>query len=108
MNIHRIGLWNGRGGHRQVFRYTDEHKHRMGHCNWLPKEDDLCIRVADAGDCFHEYVAIRRRRGGKYVRVGSFGAYIFGKSICTLDERTFHLACAGEPVKMPDSVGDKK
>lgn len=101
MSVLRMGQWNGRGGHRQVFRYTDEHKNRMGHCEWLPKAGDLCVRTEDAGDCFHRYVAVRPRKDGKLVRVGSFGAYIFGEPICTLDERTFHLACAGEPIELP-------
>lgn len=100
----RMGHWNGRGGHQQVFRYTDEHRGRMGHCEWLPVDGDMCLRDADAGDCFHTYVALRKQDDGKYVRVGVFGAYTFGKPLCKLDERTFHLACAGEPIELPGEV----
>ena len=100
MSIHRIGVWRGRGGHRQVFIYRDEDKNRMGHCRWLPQDGDLCVRTEDAGDCFHKYVAIRQKEDNRFVKVGDFGAYVFGKPLFTLDERTFHLVCAGEPVAL--------
>lgn len=94
------GQWGGRGGHQQVFRYSEENRRSMGRCDWLPQEGDYCVRVEDAGDYFHRYIALRKREDGLFVRVGKFGAYIFGKPLCTLDERTFHLACAGEPIDM--------
>lgn len=100
MSLHRIGQWGCRGGHRQVFRYEKEHRHRMGHCSRLPKIGDLCIRIADAGDCFHDYIAMRPNEDGQYVRAFEFSAYVFGEPLCKLDERTFHLACAGEPVEI--------
>lgn len=81
-----------------MFVYHGAHINQMGNCDWLPEPGDLCIRVADAGDHFHHYVAVRKTKGRKYRRVGKFGAYEFGKALLTLDERTFHLACAGEPV----------
>ena len=102
MNIHRVGKWNCRGGHGKVFRYIEsEHNHRIGQCGFTPSDGDLCIRVADAGDCFHTYISVRKTKDGRYVRVGEFGAYIFGKEVCTLSERKFHLICAGELVEIP-------
>jgi hypothetical protein len=80
----------------------------MGSCDWLPTPGDLCLRVEDAGDCFHTYIALRKTKDGKYKRAGKFGAYVFGEAICTLDERTFHLACAGEPVRLELKKKSKK
>ena len=105
--MHRIGQWNMRGGQGNVYRYNDEdHKHRMGHCDWLPKEGDLCLRVRDSGDYFHDYIALRKTSDGKLKMVGKFGAYVFGEPICKLEDRAFHLACAGEPVSLPNSGGE--
>lgn len=88
-----------RGGHGNVYRYDDnKHKRRMGSCKWLPSDGDLCIRVKDSGDCFHSYVAIRECEDGKWQKVGEFGAYVFGEAIIKLEDRQFHLACAGEPI----------
>ena len=103
MSIHRIGSWGGRGGHQNVYRYADEHKHRMGNCDWLPENGDLCVRSEDAGDHFHTYVAIRQRGDGMWVKCGKFGAYEFGEAIFKLDERDFHLALAGEAIRLPNA-----
>jgi len=93
-------MWNCRGGHQNVYQYDENRdKDRMGDCSWLPKHGDLCVRVADSGDCFHNYVAIRRENG-KYKKVGKFGAYIFGKKICKLKDRTYHLILAGEEIEL--------
>lgn len=93
-----------RGSHGNVYRYNDaDHKHRMGHCGWLPKDGDLCLRVRDSGDCFHDYVSLRETKAGKWEKVGEFGAYVFGDVVCKLDDRQFHLACAGEPISLPNA-----
>lgn len=87
---------------RQCYEYRDEHKNRMGSCDWLPSNGDICIATEHSGDHFYTYVAMRKHTDGKWVRVGKFGAYVFGTAIGkSLDERTFHLACAGEPVELP-------
>ena len=93
-----------RGGHGNIYRYNDaDHKHRMGSCKWLPKDGDLCLRVRDSGDCFHDYIALRETTAGQWGKVGEFGAYIFGEAVRKLDERTFHLACAGDPISLPNA-----
>jgi len=106
MSIHRIGQWGGRGGHQNVYRYTAKDRNRMGHCDWLPEDGDLCIRTQDAGDHFHNYVAIRQREDGMWVKCGKFGAYEFGKVIFKLQERDFHLALAGEAIRLPNDQVD--
>jgi hypothetical protein len=104
MSTHRIGQWGGRGGHQNVYRYTAKDRNCMGHCDWLPEDGDLCIRTQDAGDHFHNYVAIRQREDGMWVKCGKFGAYEFGEAIFKLEERDFHLALAGEAICLPNNV----
>ena len=108
MSLWRVGFWGGRGGTRNVYPYSDGYRHRLGDCEFLPRDGDLCIRTGDAGDFCHSYVAVRRRDDGKYVAAGKFGAYTFGEPLCTLDERTFHLACAGEPIDLPPTLMEWK
>lgn len=83
-----------------VYKYIDkEHKHRMGHCEWLPSDGDLCVCIGHSGDCFNDYVAMRKQSDGTYLKVGEFGAYNFGVPCGKLDERNFHLLQAGEPIQ---------
>lgn len=59
----------------------------------------ICVCVGHAGDYFHDYVAIRKSDDGMWRKVGRFGAYWFGEKVADLDERSFYLVQAGEPIK---------
>jgi hypothetical protein len=99
------GVWRAPATLRGVYRYAAEHRERMGNCEWLPSEGDLCVIEALSGDCFYDYLALRRVAdgpdAGKYKRVGRFGAYVFGERTCVLDPDTWHQAGAGLPVNIP-------
>lgn len=99
MNINRVGRWNKGNNKREVYLYNDsEHKNRMGSCEWLPSDGDLCVCIEPSGDCFDRYVAMRKQPDGSYQKVGKFGAYAFGDSCGELPEREFHLLQAGENI----------
>lgn len=99
MNYNRVGKWGAGGVNKGVYLYIDEdHKHRMGSCEWLPKDGDLCVCVEHAGDCFSDYVAMRKQENGDYKMIGEFGAYNFGEKISELSNRNFHLLQAGESI----------
>ena len=95
----------------QLYKYRYIDKNRIGNSEWLPSNGDICLAMEHAGDFFYHYVALRKQENGQYIRVGKFGGYIFGAEIGEpLDERTFHLACAGEPVtlQLPNRKASKK
>lgn len=92
--------WGGGAELRRLYEYSDDDRSRMGHCDWLPSNGDLCLCVEHSGDCFFTYVALRKQGDGKWRRAGKFGAYVFGTPCGVLPERTFHLACAGEAVEL--------
>lgn len=99
MSIHWIGKWNAGNQSRAVYRYDhQEHEHRMGSCDWLPNDGDLCVCVQPSGDYFDDYVAMRQREDGMYEKVGEFGAYAFGEPCARLEKRDFYLLLAGEPI----------
>ncbi len=99
MSIYRIGKWNKGNNKRRVYLYSDaDHKDRMGNCDWLPEDGDLCVCIEPAGDCFDNYVAMRKQTDGSFTKVGRFGAYAFGESCGELQERDFHLLQAGEKI----------
>ena len=79
-----------------VYEYRPEHTGRLGNINWMPKSGDMCVCVAHSGDCFNNYVAMRKNDDGKFVMVGEFGAYFFGTKIGTLPKRDFHRLQAGD------------
>lgn len=94
--------WGAGGTKKAIYKYSDkEHKHRMGSCDWLPKDGDLCICVGHSGDCFSDYVAMRKTAKGTYEMVGKFGAYNFGKPVGELSDRDYHLLQAGEEIEGP-------
>jgi hypothetical protein len=68
--------------------------------DYTPKEGDLGLVVRQTGDCFDEYVFLRSMGPGLWLRVGRRGYHGFGIKLNRLTERTFHLACAGEVVRM--------
>ena len=95
--------WGRDGDIRGIYKYShDRDGNRIGHCNWLPKDGDLCICIAHSGDYFSDYVVMRKVKGnGKVRMVGKFGAYNFGKRIGTLRKKNFHLLQAGEAISYP-------
>lgn len=96
------GAWGQGNTIRSIYRYDDHtHKRRMGCCDWLPSDGDLCVCISHTGDCFNDYFAVRKQEDGKYKIVGKFGAYVFGRDIGTLTERDFHLLLAGESIDCP-------
>lgn len=99
--------WNVRGGHQNIYRYTDADEHRIGHCGWGPQGGDICIRTEDVGDWFHNYIAIRPNADGTWSKCGEFGAYVFGELLGTLGRREFFLLRAGEPVTLPETLHQK-
>lgn len=94
------GSWSGGSSDRSVYLYIDEDRERMGHCDWLPKNGDLCVCLEHSGDCFYDYMAVRKTDDEKYEKVGEFGAYNFGEKLGTLTKRCFHLLCAEEKVEL--------
>lgn len=90
--------WGCPGGIGNVYLFTDADQLRVGNCDWRPSPGDLCVRIQHSGDCFHDYVALRKRRDGRYKRVGSFSAYAFGRALTKLSGRKLGMACAGVPV----------
>ncbi len=101
MNIHRMGRWGVGNAQKNIYKYSDaEHKNRMGCCEWLPEDGDLCVCVAHSGDYFNNYAAMRIQENGAYKMVGEFGAYCFGESIGELSKRDFHLLQAGEEITL--------
>lgn len=92
----------GRGNTKMgVYIYNEaEHRRRMGSCKWLPKTGDLVVCCDHAGDCFNDYIAIRKQPNGMYKVVGEFGAYTFGEMEKKLDKREYHLLMAGEEVAL--------
>lgn len=92
--------WRKGGRIGSVYKYVDkEHNHRIGSCDWLPEDGDLCLCVGHSGDCFSSYVAMREVEGG-LKKVGKFGAYVFGESLGYLEVRDFHLVQAGEIITL--------
>lgn len=86
---------------RSIYRYIHaEHKGRMGYCEHLPSDGDLCLCVEHAGDCFDNYVKLWVDDDGLYSVLFEFGAYCFGEVVCTLSDRVFHLLLAGEPIAL--------
>ena len=99
MTMGGIGLWRSGGETGRVFIYRDDiDKNRMGMCDWLPKDGDWCVQTNHSGDCFYNYIVIRKTKEGKYKKVNRFGAYCFGKPGRKLTNRQYHLLLAGEPV----------
>ena len=83
-----------------IYRYDHARdKCRIGNCEWLPEDGDLCLCVGHSGDYFHDYIALRKYGDGKMIKFGEFGAYPFGVEIGKLDKRSFHLVQAGEPIE---------
>ena len=96
------GAWGFGNSSRNIYRYINyRHKDRMGCCDWLPSDEDLCVCIKHSGDCFDDYFAVRKQEDGKYKIVGKFGAYVFGSSRGELTERDFHLLLAGESIDCP-------
>jgi hypothetical protein len=96
-----MGVWRQGNIRKNIYKYNEKlHKNRMGHCDFLPNDGDLCICVEPAGDCFDRYVVVRKCDDGCYVMVGEFGAYAFGDSCGTVNDREFHLLQAGEQVRL--------
>ena len=91
----RIGATNG-----IIYRYDhDRDKCRMGNCEWLPKDGDLCLCIGHSGDYFHDYVVLIKSEDGRMVKSGEFSAYSFGVEVGKLCKRSFHLVQAGEPIE---------
>lgn len=84
-----------------IYRYDKaDSECRLGDCDWLPDDQDICLCVAHSGDCFHTYIALRPTANG-FVKHGKFGAYGLGEPIGRVDERSLHLAQAGEAIYLP-------
>lgn len=88
--------WGGGAEIGRLYEYRDTDKDRMGSCKWLPSPGDLCLCVAHSGDCFFDYIAIRKQKDGRYKKVGGFGAYCFGKARRKPSFRKRYLLLAGE------------
>jgi len=96
-----IMRWNSGNEIMGVYEYKDsEHSRRMGHCEFLPSDGDLCVCVSHSGDCFNNYIAIRKQPCGGYKSIGEFGAYVFGDKSFNLKSREFYLLQAGETVNL--------
>lgn len=96
--------WNPGNKKKHIYRYVhDLHKNRIGNCNWKPMDGDLCLCIDHTGDCFNDYLVIRKQSDGRYMGVGEFGAYAFGTSCGSLDTKTFHVVQAGYKIDfIPD------
>lgn len=75
---------------------------RMGHNNRQPKIGDICLCIEHSGDCFYDYIVLRRKKGHRMYRsIFVIGAYVFGKKIGKLSETNLCLARAKRPVRIP-------
>lgn len=84
---------------RTIVLYKDEDKNRIGHCEFKPSHNDICISVRNSGDCFNDYFVIRQE-AGKFKKVGEFSAYTFGTTLGLLEENPYHLLLADQKVKI--------
>lgn len=84
---------------RTVVLYKDEDKHRIGHCNFKPQNNDICIATGHSGDCFNDYIVIRME-SGKLKKIGEFSAYTFGTTLGQIEEEKYHLLLANQKVKI--------
>lgn len=100
--------WGTGGTTKAVYKYDHERdQNRMGSCNWLPKDGDLCVCTQHAGDYFSDYFAVREQKLGGFKMVGKFGAYNFSEQCGTLSDKIFHLLQAGEVVVSLGLKGEK-
>ena len=93
-----IGSWGAGNIERGVYVYNREEKNRIGNCEFRPVDGDVCVCTRWTGDCFDDYIIVRKNANNKWQKVGEFGAYFFGKLLYRLSVRAYHLLLAGEEI----------
>ena len=100
--------WGGGGIKKGIYKYDHKRdEHRMGGCDWLPKDGDICICTDHSGDYFSDYFVVREVKPQEFKKVGIFSAYNFSEQEGKLSERIFHLLLAGETINSLELKGEK-
>ena len=93
--------WGSGNESGAIYEYLEsESRHRIGHCDFIPRDGDYCVCIEHSGDCFDDYIAIRNTGKGTFKKIGEFGAYRFGEKLASLGKKDFHLLQAGEEVML--------
>lgn len=85
----------------KFYRLTkSEDLNRVGSC-WMKGRlniNDLILCIKHTGDCFYDYILIKEFGNGlQGLPESEFGAYTCGEPInINLNDKEFHLLCAGE------------
>ena len=95
--------WRSVASNKNIYLYINKSEEdRKGNNKFFPMDGDFCLCVGHSGDCFHDYIALKKLGNGKYKMYGKYGAYGSGNKICEIDNRTYHLLQAGEEVEIEE------
>ena len=80
-----------------IYEFRNEDLGRIGSCDFVPEEGDLCLCTEHSGDCFNNYIAYRFIAKEDaccwpewgYEEVGRFGAFKFGNKREGYEQKTF-------------------